>query len=66
MGRPGHDPNLTGRIDPHCSIDSDMQIVNQLLKYIKLGFGFVADEIGCLMREGRGNSAGEEICREMW
>jgi tRNA(Ile)-lysidine synthase TilS/MesJ len=52
-GRPGHDPNLTGRLNPYCSIDSDMQIVNQMLKYYKLGFGFVTDEVCYDLREGR-------------
>ncbi|GAG31800.1 unnamed protein product [marine sediment metagenome] len=52
-GRPGHDPNLTGRLNPYCSVDSDMQIVNQMLKYYKFGFGFVTDEVCYLIREGR-------------
>ncbi|MFC1644077.1 N-acetyl sugar amidotransferase [Candidatus Omnitrophota bacterium] len=52
-GRPGHDPELTGRLSPYCSIDSDMQIVNQMLKYYKLGFGFVTDEACYYIREGR-------------
>lgn len=52
-GRPGHDPNLTGRLSPYCSVDSDLQIVNQMLKYYKLGFGFVTDEVCYYIREGR-------------
>ncbi|MFW6130237.1 MAG: N-acetyl sugar amidotransferase [Atribacterota bacterium] len=28
IGRKDHNPRLTGRISPYCSIDSDMQIVN--------------------------------------
>ena len=52
-GRPGHDPNLTGRLSPYCSVDSDMQIVNQMLKYYKFGFGFVTDEVCYDIREGR-------------
>jgi len=50
--REGHDPLLAGRVDPYCSIDSDMQIVNQMLKYYKFGFGFVTDEACYYIREG--------------
>jgi len=50
--REGHDPLLTGRLDPYCSIDSDMQIVNQMLKYYKFGFGFVTDEVCNSIRDG--------------
>lgn len=52
-GRPGHDPKMAGRLSPFCSIDSDMQIVNQMLKYYKLGFGFVTDEVCYYIREGK-------------
>ena len=52
-GRPGHDPNLTGRLNPYGSVDSDMQIVNQMLKYYKFGFGFVTDEVCYDIRERR-------------
>lgn len=52
-GRPGHDPNLTGRLNPYNAVDSDMQIVNQMLKYYKLGFGFVTDEVCDDIRGGR-------------
>lgn len=52
-GRFGHDPNLTGRLNPYCSIDSDSQIVNQMLKYHKFGFGFVTDEVCYYIREGK-------------
>ena len=51
-GRSDHDPVKTGRLSPYCSIDSDMQIVNQMLKYLKFGFGFVTDEVGYYIREG--------------
>lgn len=47
------DPNLTGRLSPYTSVDSDMQIVNQMLKYYKFGFGFVTDEVCYDIREGR-------------
>lgn len=52
-GRPGHDPNLAGRLSPYSSVDSDMQIVNQMLKFYKFGFGFVTDEVCYDIREGR-------------
>ena len=51
-GRILHDPERTGRISPYCSIDSDMQILNQMLKYLKLGFGFVTDEVCYWIRNG--------------
>lgn len=53
QGRPAHDPNLTGRLSPYVSVDSDMQIVNQMLKYFKFGFGFVTDEVCYDIRDGR-------------
>lgn len=52
-GRPGHDPTLTGRLNPYSSIDSDMQIVNQMLKFYKFGFGLITDEVCYYIREGR-------------
>jgi len=53
MGRQNHDPNLTGRLSPYCSIDAESaQIVNQLLKYLKFGFGFVTDEVCYYIRSG--------------
>lgn len=51
--RKDHNPLLTGRLNPYGSIDADMQIVNQLLKYYKFGFGFVTDEVCYAIREGR-------------
>jgi N-acetyl sugar amidotransferase len=47
------DPNLTGRLNPYTSVDADMQIVNQMLKYYKFGFGFVTDEVCYDIREER-------------
>jgi len=53
-GRENHDPLLTGRISPNCSIDAEShQIVNQMIKYYKFGFGFVTDEVGYYIREGK-------------
>jgi len=50
-GRPGHDPYLTGRLSPFSTVDSDIQLVNQMLKYYKFGFGFVTDEVCYDIRE---------------
>lgn len=44
-------PELTGRINPYNSVDGDIQIVNQMIKYYKLGFGFVTDEVCYYIRE---------------
>jgi len=53
-GREENDPNLTGRLNPYCALDAEsLQIVNQMLKYYKLGFGFVTDEVCYYIREGR-------------
>ena len=49
--RGDHDPELAGRTNPYGSIDADIQIVNQMLKYYKFGFGFVTDEVGYAVRE---------------
>ena len=53
MGRPNHNSNETGRLNPYCAVDSDFQIVNQLLKFIKFGFGYVTDEVCYWIREGK-------------
>jgi len=52
-GRPGHDPNLTGKTNPYFSIDADLKVVNQMLKYLKFGFGSTTDEMCYDIREGR-------------
>ena len=52
-GRPGHDPNKTGKINPYFSIDADLKVVNQMLKYLKFGFGSTTDEVCYDIREGR-------------
>lgn len=53
---------LTGRSDPledlgryrrYSALDSDFQIPNQMLKYLKFGFGFATDEACYDIREGR-------------
>ena len=52
-GRPGHDPNKTGKTNPYFSIDADLKVVNQMLKYLKFGFGSTTDEVCYDIREGR-------------
>lgn len=53
-GREGHDPMLTGRLNPYAAIDAEShQIVNQMLKYYKFGFGYVTDEVGNYIRAGK-------------
>jgi len=52
-GRPRHDPSLTGRTNSYFSIDADLKIVNQMLKYYKFGFGATTDEVCYDIREGR-------------
>lgn len=42
-----------GRYRRYSAVDSDMQIVNQMLKYYKFGFGFATDEACYDIREGR-------------
>lgn len=42
-----------GRYRRFTALDSDMQIVNQMIKYYKFGFGFATDEACYDIREGR-------------
>ena len=42
-----------GRYRRYSALDSDMQIPNQMMKYLKLGFGFATDEACYDIREGR-------------
>lgn len=51
-GREWHSPAETGKLSAHCSIDSNLHIQNQFIKYLKFGFGFVTDEVGYAIREG--------------
>lgn len=52
-GREGEDLHDIGRYRRYSALDSDMQIVNQMLKYYKFGFGFATDEACYDIREGR-------------
>lgn len=42
-----------GRYRRYTALDSDIQIPNQMLKYLKFGFGFTTDEVCYDIREGR-------------
>lgn len=42
-----------GRYRRYSALDSDMVIMNQMLKYLKFGFGFATDEACYDIREGR-------------
>lgn len=44
-----------GRFRRYSALDSDVQIPNQMMKYLKLGFGFATDEACYDIREGRLN-----------
>ena len=52
-GRATEDLHDIGRYRRYTALDSDMQIVNQMLKYYKFGFGFATDEACYDIREGR-------------
>jgi hypothetical protein len=42
-----------GRYRRYTALDCDLQIPNQMIKYLKFGFGFATDEICYDIREGR-------------
>lgn len=52
-GRATENLHDIGRYRRYTALDSDMQIVNQMLKYYKFGFGFATDEACYDIREGR-------------
>ncbi len=52
-GRMYEDLHDIGRYRRFTALDSDLQIVNQMLKYLKFGFGFATDEACYDIREGR-------------
>lgn len=47
------DLEALGSVQKFCALDADLWIVNQLLKYVKLGFGYATDEACYEVREGR-------------
>lgn len=52
-GRMWEDLHDIGRYRRFTALDSDLQIVNQMIKYLKFGFGFTTDEACYDIREGR-------------
>ena len=42
-----------GRYRRYTALDSDLQIPNQMIKYLKFGFGYATDEVCYDIREGR-------------
>lgn len=53
MGRTSEDLHDIGRYRRYSSLDSDLAIVNQMIKYLKFGFGFATDEACYDIREGK-------------
>ncbi|MCR5675878.1 MAG: N-acetyl sugar amidotransferase, partial [Lachnospiraceae bacterium] len=47
------DLHSLGRYRRYTALDSDMQIPNQMIKYLKFGFGYATDEVCYDIREGR-------------
>ena len=52
QGRPDFDPNLNGRLNKYASLEGNIKIVNQMLKYYKFGFGCTTDEVCYYIRDG--------------
>ncbi len=52
-GRMQEDLHDLGRYRRFTALDSDLQIANQMIKYLKFGFGFATDEACYDIREGR-------------
>lgn len=52
-GRTEVDLHDIGRYRRYTALDSDLQIANQMVKYLKFGFGFATDEACYDIREGR-------------
>lgn len=52
-GRMHEDLHDIGRYRRFSALDSDLQIVNQMIKYLKFGFGFTTDEACYDIREDR-------------
>lgn len=52
-GRMDDDLHDIGRYRRFSALDSNLQIPNQMIKYLKFGFGFTTDEVCYDIREGR-------------
>lgn len=53
LGRTEESLYSIGRYRRYTALDSDLQIVNQMIKYLKFGFGYATDEACYDIREGR-------------
>lgn len=53
MGRTSENLHDIGRYRRYSALDADIVIVNQMIKYLKFGFGFATDEACYDIREGR-------------
>lgn len=53
QGRSTENLHDIGRYRRYTALDSDLQIANQMIKYLKFGFGFATDEACYDIREGR-------------
>ncbi len=53
MGRTSEDLHDIGRYRRYSALDTDLVVVNQMIKYLKFGFGFATDEACYDIREGR-------------
>jgi len=51
--RENDDTREIGRYTRHSALDNDIVVANQMLKYLKFGFGFATDEACYDIREGR-------------
>ncbi len=53
--RTGEDakPENIGGIQPNVALDDDFVIINQMLKYLKFGFGKATQEVGVAIRQGK-------------
>lgn len=59
------DPARTGFLHNHTMLDEDFVIVNQFVKYLKLGFGQTAQQVALDIRAGRlTRDEGIELCRK--
>ena len=53
IGRENHNPENVGYLSAYVQIDSDLWPLNNLLRYLKFGFGGVTDEVCYDLRQGQ-------------
>ena len=66
QSREGEDakPENIGGIQPNVALDDDFVIINQMLKYLKFGFGKATQEVGVAIRQGKmSRQEGKEIVK---